>query len=229
MKKVILIGFLLVLAGCSSAPNPEDTETTPDTESTSEETTSAPVIDPVDLSQDEPANDSVVDSLATEPMVDPATEPVNEPVVDALATEPMVNVPTTEPATEPATEPTTEPATEPTTEPTDVVDRTMEDDVDAQVDALPALSYVVDSFEFGYSSSALTAKVGQTVNVTLTNSGSGSHNFVIDALGVNSGIISSGESVSFSFTPQEAGSFEFYCSIGSHKAMGMVGTLTVAE
>ena len=91
------------------------------------------------------------------------------------------------------------------------------------------LSLTVDSFDFGYSSTNLSAKVGQEVTITLTNSGSGSHNFVIDALNVNSGVISGGQSTTFTFTPQEAGTFEFYCSIGSHKQMGMLGSLVVSE
>ena len=31
------------------------------------------------------------------------------------------------------------------------------------------------------------------------------------------------------FTADKAGSFEYYCSVGEHKAMGMVGTLKVEE
>ena len=53
------------------------------------------------------------------------------------------------------------------------------------------------------------------------------HNFVIDAFNVKSNTIGSGETTTVSFTPDKTGTFEFYCSIGSHKQMGMKGNLIV--
>ena len=69
---------------------------------------------------------------------------------------------------------------------------------------------------------------GSTVIVNITNTGVGFHDFVIDALDVNSGELAGGEQVQVTFTaPDEPGEFQFYCSIPGHKEAGMVGTLTV--
>ena len=55
------------------------------------------------------------------------------------------------------------------------------------------------------------------------------HDFVIDELNVKSEIIKSGETGEVEFTPDTIGEFEFYCSVGQHRANGMVGTLIVEE
>ncbi len=88
------------------------------------------------------------------------------------------------------------------------------------------LSVTINANEFKYDPNTITAKVGQTVNVTLVNKGTVKHTFVIDALKVN---ISAdpGQSATGSFTPTSAGTFQFYCDQPGHKDAGMTGTLTV--
>lgn len=95
----------------------------------------------------------------------------------------------------------------------------------------PTSSYTVDSFSFGYSIERLEAAPGETVTINLTNSG-GSHDFVIDELGVATTIIGTGETDSVTFTiPEDAAgeTYEFYCSVGNHRELGMVGELIVSE
>lgn len=82
---------------------------------------------------------------------------------------------------------------------------------------------------FAYDQTTLSAKVGQTVNVTLENSGALEHTFLIDELGVNSGTIAAGQSGTITFTPDKAGTYTYYCNVPGHKEGGMVGTLTVTE
>lgn len=88
----------------------------------------------------------------------------------------------------------------------------------------------IDSFSYGYSVTELTMKPGETKAIKLTNSG-GLHDFVIDELGVHSKDINEGETDTFTITiPDDAApgtTYEYYCSIGNHRAQGMVGTLTV--
>ena len=88
------------------------------------------------------------------------------------------------------------------------------------------LNVTVNATEFKYDPNTITAKVGQTVNVTFVNKGSVKHTFVIDALKVN---ISAdpGQTVNGSFTPTTAGTFQIYCDQPGHKDAGMTGTLTV--
>jgi plastocyanin len=92
----------------------------------------------------------------------------------------------------------------------------------------PLKEFTIDAFNFGYSIPEIKIRKGQKVTITLTNSG-GTHNFVIDELGVDSGRIIAGESVTFDFVANEAGEFEYYCSVGNHRAQGMVGKLIVVE
>jgi uncharacterized cupredoxin-like copper-binding protein len=78
-----------------------------------------------------------------------------------------------------------------------------------------------------FSPEALTATVGQTVNVTLESSGALEHAFIIDEFSVNIGPVPGGQSGNGSFTPAQAGTFTYYCNVPGHREAGMEGTLTV--
>ncbi len=84
----------------------------------------------------------------------------------------------------------------------------------------------VTGSNFAFSPNTITAKKGQKVTVTFKSDG-GFHDFAIDEFNVKSDIVGSGKSVDVSFTPDKTGTFEFYCSVGNHRAMGMVGKLIV--
>jgi plastocyanin len=92
----------------------------------------------------------------------------------------------------------------------------------------PLKEFTIDAFNFGYSIPEIKIRKGQKVTITLTNSG-GTHDLVIDELGVDSGKIVTGESVTFDFVANEAGEFEYYCSVGNHRAQGMVGKIIILE
>jgi len=72
----------------------------------------------------------------------------------------------------------------------------------------------------------LRVKKGDTVKIIFKNDGE-THDFVIDALKVKSELVQSGGQTTITFTPTKVGTFEFYCSIGDHRQMGMHGTLRV--
>ncbi len=86
-------------------------------------------------------------------------------------------------------------------------------------------STVVGS-NFKFVPSSLTVKQGEKVRLTFQNSG-GMHDLRIDELGVATKKIGSGATDVVEFTPDKKGTFEFYCSVGDHRAMGMKGTITV--
>lgn len=90
-----------------------------------------------------------------------------------------------------------------------------------------AKQLTVDSSEFKFDVTSITLKKGEKVKLTLTNSGQMPHDFVVDELNVKTKTIKNGESDTIEFTPDKAGSFEFYCSVGSHRAKGMKGTVIV--
>lgn len=86
-----------------------------------------------------------------------------------------------------------------------------------------ALQLSMTSTNFVYTPNVISAQVGQEVVITMTNTGT--HDFVIDELGVRQALAAGVNTIRF--TPSKAGTFEFYCSIGSHREMGMKGTITV--
>lgn len=95
-----------------------------------------------------------------------------------------------------------------------------------QVEEQP-LVITISGNEFKYEPATISAKVGQTVTVTYTNTGKYPHDFVIDELGVKSQTIKAGETETFSFVPSKAGTFAFYCSLPNHREKGMSGVITV--
>lgn len=91
-----------------------------------------------------------------------------------------------------------------------------------------AIDITVQSLDtFKFSPATLTADAGQTLNVTLNNTGVLEHNFVIDEFNVSLGPVPAGQTASGSFTPNAAGSYIYYCNVPGHREAGMEGTLTV--
>lgn len=86
--------------------------------------------------------------------------------------------------------------------------------------------FTVTGSSFKFMPNTLTVKKGDTVKVTFVNSG-GSHNFVIDEFNVSTKVIAGGASETVSFVASKAGIYEYYCAVGNHRQMGMVGKLIV--
>jgi len=88
--------------------------------------------------------------------------------------------------------------------------------------------FTVVGKNFSFAPSTLTVKKGDKVKITFSNTG-GFHDFVIDEYNVRSKQGQSPFTDVLEFTANKAGSFEYYCSVGTHRQMGMKGTLTVTE
>ncbi|TSC89143.1 MAG: plastocyanin [Parcubacteria group bacterium Gr01-1014_3] len=88
--------------------------------------------------------------------------------------------------------------------------------------------FTITTSNFKFSESMMTVKKGDTVKITVKNM-DGFHDFVIDEFGVATKKLQAGQEETLTFIADKAGSFEFYCSVGSHRKMGMKGTLTVLE
>jgi plastocyanin len=82
--------------------------------------------------------------------------------------------------------------------------------------------------DYAFSAKEIRVKKGEKVRLNLTvESGAKTiHDWVVDGLAKTSQI-QADESTSVEFTPDTAGTFEYYCSVGSHRQMGMRGTLIV--
>ncbi len=90
----------------------------------------------------------------------------------------------------------------------------------------------MNAFEYTFEPATLgQVKAGTQVQLTITNTGNADHDFVIDELGVNSGIITPNDSkvVTFTIPVNQANSYTYYCSIGNHRSMGMQGTIEVVQ
>ena len=86
--------------------------------------------------------------------------------------------------------------------------------------------FTVKAFKFGYSPDTITVNKGDKVKITLKNI-DGFHDFKIDEYGVATKQLKSPAEEVLEFTADKVGSFEYYCSVGTHRAMGMFGTLKV--
>lgn len=84
----------------------------------------------------------------------------------------------------------------------------------------------VEAGSFYYTPNEIRVKKGEKIKLVL-NSVDMMHDFVIDELDVKIPVTKSGSSATVEFTAETAGSFEYYCSVGQHRASGQVGTIIV--
>ncbi len=87
-------------------------------------------------------------------------------------------------------------------------------------------TFEVDGSNFKFSPNVLTVNEGDTVKIVFKNT-QGFHDFVIDEFNVKSKTIQANQTDELTFVASKKGTFEFYCSVGNHRTMGMVGKLTV--
>jgi len=86
--------------------------------------------------------------------------------------------------------------------------------------------FTISGQNFSFTPNFITVKKGEKVKITFKNS-DGFHDFKIDEFGVATKTIKGGEEELVEFVADKIGSFEYYCSIGTHRAMGMWGTLRI--
>ena len=79
---------------------------------------------------------------------------------------------------------------------------------------------------FAFSETELTVKKGDTVTINFEST-DGFHDWVVDEFDAATKQVGTGTPTSVTFVADESGSFEYYCSVGNHRALGMVGTLIV--
>ncbi len=72
----------------------------------------------------------------------------------------------------------------------------------------------------------IRVKKGDKVRVTFKNE-EGFHDWVLDEFNVKTKQIGAGQEEVVEFTADKTGTFEYYCSVGKHREMGMVGTIIV--
>ena len=81
--------------------------------------------------------------------------------------------------------------------------------VDSNGDA-SVVDYAIEMDEYSYSPAVIQIESGETIQIKLTNKGRMLHDFVIDELDVNSGLLSSGKEKIITITVNSTGSYSFY-------------------
>lgn len=107
-------------------------------------------------------------------------------------------------------------------------DTSMMEEKDTMMEKGEVKEFDVTGSPFKFDPASITVKKGDTVRINFTNA-EGMHDWVIDEFNARTKVIKGGESETIEFVADKAGSFEYYCSVGNHRAQGMVGTLVVEE
>ncbi len=98
-----------------------------------------------------------------------------------------------------------------------------------QSDATPSVKeFTITEQNYSLFPSTIAVKKGDKVRITLKDN-DGVHDLKIDEFSVAMKIIHAGEQDIAEFTADMAGSFQYYCSVDGHRALGMRGTLVVEE
>ena len=92
-------------------------------------------------------------------------------------------------------------------------------------------SIAIEASEYSFTPSDESVAVGDKVQVNFTNNGTTDHSFNIDELNVHSNILAPGESevVEFTIPAGAPAQYTFYCSVSSHRSMGMEGHFEVVQ
>ena len=88
------------------------------------------------------------------------------------------------------------------------------------------LNVTITATEFKYDPTTINAAPGQTINITLKNTGSVDHTFVFAPANFKM-TVAAGKSDTKTFTAPAAGTYDFLCDIAGHKEAGMTGKLIV--
>jgi plastocyanin len=111
------------------------------------------------------------------------------------------------------------------------VDGTVIDGGDGfDIDAMESQTkeFNVDGKNFEFSMGEIKVKKGDTVRINFTST-DGFHDWVVDEFSASTERVNTDGTSTVIFIADQSGTFEYYCSVGSHRALGMFGSLVVEE
>ncbi|HCI05465.1 TPA: hypothetical protein DEX28_01840 [Patescibacteria group bacterium] len=79
---------------------------------------------------------------------------------------------------------------------------------------------------FKFSVNEIKVKKGDTVRIVLKNE-EGVHDWKVDEFNAQTEKLQAGQTETIEFVADKTGVFEYYCSMGTHRQMGMKGNLIV--
>jgi len=98
-------------------------------------------------------------------------------------------------------------------------------DIDAEVEG-DIKEFILTGKNFEFSQEEIRVNKGDRVRIVFTST-AGAHNWTVDKFSAATQTVGAGGTSSVEFSADEAGVFEYYCSVGNHRALGMVGNLVV--
>jgi plastocyanin len=90
----------------------------------------------------------------------------------------------------------------------------------------PDVTIDISGKNFEFSQKEIRVKEGDVVKINFTSS-SGTHDWNVDEFNASTDVVQTGNTSSVTFVADKKGEFEYYCSVGQHRANGMVGKLIV--
>lgn len=102
---------------------------------------------------------------------------------------------------------------------------TIDGNVDLSIDP-NAKVFNVSGSNHTFNVNEIRVKEGNTVVINF-ESASGFHDWVLDEFDARTERVRDGDTSSVTFVADKKGTFEYYCSVGDHRAQGMVGALIV--
>jgi nitrite reductase (NO-forming) len=93
-------------------------------------------------------------------------------------------------------------------------------------DSQDAKVFDVSGKPFEFSVKEIRVKKGDKVRINFTST-QGMHDWVVDEFSAKTKVLQAGQNDSVEFTADKAGTFEYYCSVPTHRQQGMVGKLIV--
>lgn len=94
------------------------------------------------------------------------------------------------------------------------------------VEAVNSKTFTVTGLDFSFDAKEIKVKKGDTVTIIFKNS-EGIHDWKVDEFKAATKKIKSGEQDVITFVADKVGTFEYYCSVGQHRSLGMKGNLIV--
>ena len=91
-------------------------------------------------------------------------------------------------------------------------------------DSVKTFNVVGDNFSFDIKEIKVTK--GDKVKIVFVNK-EGFHDWVLDEFNAKTPRLGEGKTAEVEFVASKTGSFEYYCSVGEHRQMGMKGILVV--
>lgn len=98
-------------------------------------------------------------------------------------------------------------------------------DIDLPVDG-NARVFNISGVNHDFDLKEIRVKEGETVTINFVSE-TGFHDWVLDEFNTATARVNAGGSSSVTFVADQKGTFEYYCSVGNHRAEGMVGTFIV--